>query len=286
MRRSTAFLALLALFTCLSFSIELLRAQSAATGASDQRFAPFVYDLVVFKPYEGKPDKKKSESNFTGATETPDGYIVTNSALTAIIGQAYRTEHMQLSGSPSWLNNERYNVEAKMSPEVMDALQKLSPSDQKLARQHMLQALARDYMKLSIHTESKQMQILELRVAKNGPKFKETAATSALAGGVRVSGHMATFSASTIGPLASHLSLWIGRPLFDATGLTKRYDFTLTFSSDRLSNSSPPSDDSSPPDAPPSLLTAIQEQLGLKLVPAKGTMNVIVIDHVERPAMN
>jgi uncharacterized protein (TIGR03435 family) len=285
-RRSTGSLALLALFTCLSFSIELLRAQSTPTDASDPRFAPFVYDLVVFKPYEGKPDKKKTESNFMGATETPDGYIATNSALTAIIGQAYRTEHMQLSGSPTWLNSERYNVEAKMSPEVMDALQKLAPADQKLARQHMLQALARDYMKLSIHTESKQMQILELRVAKNGPKFKETAATSALAGGVRVSGHMATFSASTIAPLAGHLSLWLGRPVFDATGLTGRYDFTLTFSSEQLSNSSAPSDDSAPPDSPPGLVTAIQEQLGLKLVPAKGTMNVIVIDHVERPAMN
>lgn len=260
--------------------------QSQSPDPSDPRFAPFVYDLVVFKPYDGKPDKKKSESNFMGATETPDGYIVTNSALAAIVGQAYRTEHMQLSGSPAWLNSEHYNVEAKMSPEVIDALQKLSLADQKLARQHILQILARDYMKLSVHSESKRMQILELRVAKNGPKFKETAATSAYAGSIRVSAHTATFSASKIGPLAAHLGLWIGRPVFDATGLTGRYDFTLTFSSERLSNSTAPSDDPAPADAPPGLVTAIQEQLGLKLVPAKGTMNVVVIDHVERPSKN
>jgi uncharacterized protein (TIGR03435 family) len=262
------------------------QSQSPTGDPNDPKFALFVYDVVVFKPYAGKVEKKKSESEYMGATETPDGYVVANSALTAIIGQACRTEHMQLSGSPTWLNSERYNVEAKMSPEVMDALQKLSPADQKLARQHMLQTLAREYMKLSVHTESKQMQILELRVAKNGPKFKESAAISASAGSVRVSSHMATFSASTIAPLASHLSLWLGRPVFDATGLAGRYDFTLTFSSERLSNGSAPSDDSSPPDAPPSLLTAIQEQLGLKLVSAKGTMNVVVIDHIERPAMN
>jgi len=86
--------------------------------------------------------------------------------------------------------------------------------------------------------------------------------------------------------LAPILSLMVGRTVVDKTGLTERYDIELTFTPDRPLPGPDGTPAPAPTDSGPSLFTALQEQLGLKLDPSKETVDVLVIDHVERPTEN
>ena len=269
--------------------LRLLPAQSQAADPSDPKFASFVYDVVSFKPDKPEPN---AQSMMFGMVDTPDGFVMQHAGVGLLIAQAYRTEHMRMSGAPSWLNSERYAVEAKMSPEVMDQFNKLSPADQKVARKHMLQVLAHDYLKLSMHMETAEVPIYELQIAKNGPKLKESTETGEPQRGVMVSGGPGRSMVYTahnlpIASLLNQLGFNAGRPVYDKTGLTGRYDFTLTFARESAAPAAAiSSGDVPPPSDAPDIMTAIQEQLGLKLVPAKGMMDVLVIDHVERPPLN
>jgi uncharacterized protein (TIGR03435 family) len=148
---------------------------------------------------------------------------------------------------------------------------------------------------LKVHRETKELPVYALVVAKNGPKLKATNIQSAdpcriygtSEGGDRYQG-------CTVATLASYLPLALGRVVLDRTGLKGRYDFTLEYADqDSAAVSSVPtgggaaSDNPLPP-APsgPSVFTAVQEQLGLKLEPTKGPVDMIIIDHMERPTEN
>ena len=287
MNRSAAFLALLALICCLSSSITFLRAQSVATDPSDPKFAAFIYDVVSFKP--DKPEPNARSMSF-GMIDTPDGFVMQHVGVGFLVANAYRTEHMQVSGAPPWLNSERYMAEAKMSPEVAEEFNKLTPADQKIARKHMLQQLVRDYLKLAVHMDSKEIPVYELQIAKGGPKLKEVTDPAIPDQGLMVSAGPAgsskyTGRSTTVSQILNQLSYNAGRPVFDKTGLTGRYDFTLAFAREPATPAAAAGDAPPASDAP-DITTAIQEQLGLKLVPAKGMIDVLVIDHVERPAIN
>ena len=265
-----------------------LQVQPQAT-ASDPRFAVFVYDVVSIKPFKEEPN---AQSSWMGIEDSPDGVRIRNTPVVFMIVRAFATEHSKVSGAPDWASREMYDVEAKMEPEVADALQKLSPADQKLARQHMLQVFVRYYLKAAVHMETTEVSIYELVVAKNGPKLKEVTDPATPAGGMRVSGSKSGTKweghATPIEYIMGQMSYAAGRPVYDKTGLTGRYDFTLNYTQDNLSAAPPGSDGMAPPppDTAPPLAKALEEQLGLKLVPAKGNMDVIVIDHVERPSGN
>jgi uncharacterized protein (TIGR03435 family) len=263
--------------------------QSAAQSANadDPKFAKFVYDIVSIKPYKDDP---KATVHWMGTQDSPDGLTMRNAPVTQLIAQAYRTEHSRLSGAPDWATKDRYDMDAKMDSEVADALQKLSVADQKLARQHMLRVLVRDYLKVTFHMETTEVPIFELVVAKNGPKLKAPADPNSPGQGVRVSGMSGatTWDAKNapIATILNQLSYAAGRPVYDKTGLTGTYDIAVKYTPDRPASAGPGADSAAPPDDAPSISTALEEQLGLKLVPGKGPMDMIVIDHIERPAVN
>jgi len=265
----------------------LAQDQPLTTNPDDPRFATFVYDVVSIKPYKEEPN---ATVHWMGSKESPDGFILHNAPLTQIIAQAYRTEHSKVTGMPDWMIKERYDMEAKMEPEVADALQKLSPANQKLARQHMLRVLARDYLKLTFHMETNQVQIYELVVGKSGPKLKPADPTAPEGGlrvsGIRGGGTLWEGKGTTLSSMMGQLTYVMGRPVYDKTGLVERYDFTLKYTADRAASAGPGADSPAPPDEAPPITTAIEEQLGLKLVSAKGPMDSIVIDHVEKPGAN
>ena len=173
--------AILALIACISFPIASVHsgttetfAQSQPTAATpdDPKFASFVYDVVSIKPYKEIPF---ATSSWMGVKDSPDSFTLHNAPISLLISQAYHTEHSRLSGAPDWASKDRYEIEAKMDSEVADALLKLSPADQKLARQHMLRTLARDYLKLAFHMEVTEVAIYEMVVGKSGPKLKAPA---------------------------------------------------------------------------------------------------------------
>jgi uncharacterized protein (TIGR03435 family) len=259
------------------------------------------YDVVSVKP--SRPGNRDSIS--MSMAPTPDGFSATNVTLQTLIKLAYGIEEDQITHAPNWLDTDRFDVGAKMDGSVMDQLQKLAKDDQKLARQRMLQVLLADRFKLTIHRETKALPAYSLVIAKNGPKLKEaksgdtypngfvTPAGRGAAGGMMQSASAAGYNFVAQGipfsTLVTWLSVQLRRPVLDKTGLTGNYDVTLNYSPD-FNQLRAPSEGTSLPPAPdatfPPLLTAVQEQLGLKLESGKGAGETIVIDHVEKPSGN
>jgi uncharacterized protein (TIGR03435 family) len=285
---ATAFVVLPMSIACASAPAQSsVQDQPIAGNPDDAKFASFVYDVVSIKPYKDEPN---ATVRWMGSKESPDGLTLHNAPLTQLIALAYRTEHSKVTGAPDWMNKERYDMEAKMEPEVADALQKLSPEDQKLARQHMLRVLTRDYLKLAFHMETAQVPIYELVIGKNGPKLKTPADPNSPEQGLRVSGSGVTTmwdgKSTKLSSMMGQLAYVMGRPVYDKTGLKENYDFTLKYTPDRPASAGPGADNPAPPDEAPPITIAIEEQLGLKLVSTKGPMDSIVIDHVEKPGAN
>jgi len=273
------------------------RAQSQAQDAATT--AP-VYEVASIKP-------DKSGHDMVRMSNTPEGFTATNVSVQMLIRLAYGVEDNQISGSNA-LGSETYDVEAKMEKSVADGLQKLDPDQRKLDRQRMLQALLADRFKLAIHRETKELPVYALVIAKNGPKLKEAKAGDTYPNGIKGPGGRGggrgmmimgrgefTGQGLRMEDLARQLSQQLGRTVVDKTGLTAIYDFTLKWTPDesqapmsggmdggqRGSDNTVGSDSTSP-----SIFTAIQEQLGLKLESQKGPVEVIVIDHVEKPSEN
>jgi uncharacterized protein (TIGR03435 family) len=160
----------------------------------------------------------------------------------------------------------------------------------------MLMPLLADRFKLIVHKESRSLPVYALVVAKGGPKLKEAKgnATGALpqhrmsVGFGQISGQGAPIS-DLVGALSGQN---LGRKIEDRTGLVGNYEIELKWSPEttQTQNFSSVEDGLRPPasapDAGPSIFTSLQEQLGLKLEPQKGSVDVIVVDHVERPSPN
>lgn len=272
-----------------------VRAQSPAQSAPG---AKFEYEVTSIKA-------NKSGEGITKFFYSPDGLDATNVSLRMLIQHAYGIEEQQLAGAPSWLDSERYDVNAKMDPSVADQLRKLDPEEGRTARQKMLQSLLADRLKLVIHRDSKELPIYALAVAKNGPKLQEAKPGDTYPNGIKGPNGVGAAGMMRMGygeltaqgvPIISmvrSLTMQLHRTVIDQTGLTGKYDFSLHWTPDdgALSvkdgaGSLPAGSSAASDSSGPSIFTAIQEQLGLKLESKKGPVEIVVIDHVERPSPN
>lgn len=140
----------------------------------------------------------------------------------------------------------------------------------------MLQALLADRFRLKLHHETKVMPVYDLVVGKNGPKFKEHVGETPPIEPPQFSGGLVKFKFvnRSIHDLVG-VRPGLDRPVLDKTGLTGNYDFTIEFSTNK-----------NDPDADLPASTAVQEQLGLKLVEAKEPIDMLVIDTAEKPSAN
>jgi bla regulator protein blaR1 len=190
-------------------------------------------------------------------------------------------ERSRIFGGPGWLNTDQYEVQGKIEDSLFAAMRKMTVVQQREQMELMEQSLLADRFKLKVHFETREMAGYELVIAKGGAKLTP----SKDGGNARLSmsnvaqGNQMTAVSTTIDQLI-HSPFFNGRTIVDKTGLTGIYDFTLTWGSERMDASAESGSDA------PSLFTAVQEQLGLKLVAAKVPVEVIVIDHVERPEGN
>ena len=263
------------------------------TQNSTDTAANYKFDVASIKP-------TKSTALVVGGSTPDDGYIRTNIPLIEFIREAYgllpepEEDDGRISGAPSWLDKEKYDIDAIIDSAVADELKKLSPPDRRLARQHMLQALLTDRFKLTTHRETKDMPVFRLVIAKNGPKLHEATPGDTYPNGIKspdgtlggpgrlifgvIRGEgQITGQGVTLARFVRALSDPLGRPVLDETGLTGIYDIAIKWTQE---------DDSHVDLNGPSLFTVIQEQLGLKLEAGKGPVEIIVIDHVERPSGN
>jgi uncharacterized protein (TIGR03435 family) len=259
-----------------------------------------------------------------GMRNTDDGLSVENFPLMLLVQQAYGVGKDRITGAPDWLNSEHYDIEAKMDGALAEELKTLSADMVRAARQHMLRKLLEQRFELTSHRETKDLPVYNLVIAKGGLKLQESkpddnaakgdkptdaalaaalaakmgsaSGPSATGGGSKIIaiapssgasftmssdiGRVRTASAKgvTIAALASSLASIAGRPVMDKTGLTGKYDYKLEFSPEDSQSDAEP--------AGPSIFTAVQEQLGLKLEAAKGPVEIVVIDHIEKPSGN
>src|ERR1700685_3017370 len=263
---------------------------------------------AVAPPYEFetasiKPNKTDAFSFRPGFTV--DGYRASNITVQLLIREAYGVDEYGLSEIPDWLNRERYDVEAKVDQSVADALSKLAPAELKLAQQQMLQTLLAERFHLKVRRETKDEPVYFLVIGKNGPKLQDakTGKTSTLlsADGTRPQGkeqwqmvpgseggQKIQASSTSIKSLADWLTRQLSRPVLDKTELRGTYDFTIEWMPDTASTSSPDAANAvTLPGLPgASLFTALQQQLGLRLEPGKSPIEVLMIDHVEKPSGN
>jgi uncharacterized protein (TIGR03435 family) len=264
----------------------------------DATTTSWAYEIVSIKPAAPNSDPDSG-----GTEEMADGYKATNVTLLTLIRHAYGINiRNQISGGPGWLSSDAYDIRAKMDESAADRLKKLGPLERKLARQQMLQALLADRFKLTVHHENRELPVYVMVVAKNGPKlyeskFRETGSDktydsslqSGRGGGKLLAPH------ATTRQLAELLTLALNRTVLDKTALISTYDITLQWTADQAEVPASTAPDSSqrgsentsaPNGSWPSIFAAIQEQLGLKLEEGKGPVEIIVIDHVERPSGN
>jgi bla regulator protein BlaR1 len=223
-----------------------------------------------------------------------DSFVATNITIEKLIELAYgASSEDQVKGAPGWLKADKYDVKAKIDESHTS---ENLPDDKRMEQvQWMLQSLLRDRLELKASLATNTREVYRLVVAKNGPKLtrSDVGATGPHdlmgAGKGRLKG-----SGVTIENLAAWLSGRAevgGLPVSDATGLAGYYDFTLQWEPDQLSSpmfKGPDSQAATPiPDSSgPSIFTALQDQLGLKLEAQKGPVEVLVIDHIERPSEN
>jgi uncharacterized protein (TIGR03435 family) len=201
-----------------------------------------------------------------GGPGTPDPAQVTytNFTLKDLLVNAYHVANYQISGL-GWLDTERYDVAAKIPPDTTWEQFAL-----------MLQSLLAERFKVTLHHEMKDLPLYELVVAKNGPKLKPWVedpngpAQSSTAMTVRKGRYRMVASKQSVEKLVGWLAIQLGHPVVDKTGLTGEYDYTLEYSPN-------PAD----PDAP-SLPTAVQEQLGLRLEQKKAPLDLLIIDRADR----
>ncbi len=181
----------------------------------------------------------------------------------------------QIVNLPSWASSDGLDIKAKVDEETAARWRNLPDAEVDRRQLPMIQSLLADRFQLRVHREIRQLPILRLVVAKGGPKLKVSPADAWPASGM--SNRYISGEATSMHTFVFNLSHEMGRQVVDETGLTGSYDFELRWT---------PDDQQGTPDAGPTVFTALEEQLGLKLVSARGPVEVIIIDHIERPSEN
>lgn len=218
------------------------------------------------------------------------GLNVENAPVRALITMAYGIRDFQLSGGPGWIGTDRYDVMAR--PEKVESTQeppdlKSMTDDQRKVRDDMWKERVRNLLAerfgLVVHKETREEQVYTLIVAKGGPKLTVVTSPGDRQGISGNRGRSQGFAAP-MSMMAMNLSSIIGRPVTDKTGLLGNYDWVLEYDPDV--SGSQHQDDQSTDTPRPTIFTALQDQLGLKLESTKGPVDTYVIDKIDRPSEN
>ena len=278
-------------------SAQVQAQQAASTNATPGTSATASSNVPVEVPtnleYEVASFKVNKEGSGSSSwSNGGDALTARNVSLLNMVINAYGVKNFQISGAPSWLDSERYDVDAKMDEATADTLKKLPLKERGDAVRLMMQKLFEQRLNLAVRHDTKELPVYFLVVGKNGAKLKEMKPDEK-GGSTHTSSHGGIFTMNAqgvqLGNLVGMLSNNLGRIVIDKTGLTGRYDFDLNWTSDERVVLTPSGGDTSltVSDASgPSLVTAIQEQLGLKLETGKGPVEIIVIERVDRPSDN
>jgi uncharacterized protein (TIGR03435 family) len=200
-----------------------------------------------------------------------------NTSLKQLVAAAYHVNDYQVSGGPKWIDTDRFDIEAK-APDADKP-----PSEKELML--MLQKLLEQRFALAIHRDTREQQVYVLQPGKSGPKLQPAKDTSVPTQFRVVQRHIITSVNAPLDHLIETLQWVLGRPVLDQTGLSGAFDYKLEWAPDDLqlrSDESPVQSEGSLP----SLGSALQEILGLRLLSQKGPVEVINIESASHPAGN
>jgi uncharacterized protein (TIGR03435 family) len=217
--------------------------------------------------------ENRSSGGETGMSLRDGVLQVNNLHLNSLITSAWGVREVLIFGLPGWAEEARYDIRARVTdadPKVLDGISREQ-------RRALMAAMLEDRFHLKLHAVTRTLPVYDLIVASGGPKFGESARHGVEPHlEIRRTEYGAT-DASILG-LSYFLEEIVERTVIDKTGLTGAYDLHLQWAPDLTSA----------PDSGsfPSIFTALQEQLGLKLQPDKGSVKTLLIDHLERPSEN
>jgi uncharacterized protein (TIGR03435 family) len=254
--------------------------QTRKAEPSNERPKPLTFDVASVK-------LTKSDEGIAGILPSPTGFSARRVAIMQLILFAYRNTNVsqsdlgivlpkQIVGLPEWTMKERYDIDAKLPPEMLPSFQNLRAEQQRQILQQMLASLLTDRFKLKLHYKPTGEKLYSL-ILKNTSKLNALShATNTCT--MNWGNDYLDLRACSTDQLAWNLSFNedIGRIVVDKTGLTGIYEFRLHWTPLENENS----------ESAPSLLSALEEQLGLKLVSTKGTVNTLVVDSIDKPSPN
>jgi uncharacterized protein (TIGR03435 family) len=263
------------------FAITCACGQQGATAPASP-VAP-AFDVAAIHRHIPEPHEHNS------ITSSPfDGHFkAENISAIMLIHWAYEIPEMRILGAPTWAGSTYFNIDAKADPSIDEQLHHLSSDAGRKQKEQMVQALLADRFKLAMHPETRELPIYALVVAKGGPKLGIAQQDGTTVNHGR--DHIEVQGSNSVALIAEELSKDVGRPVVDKTGISGRYDIKLHWTPDDSPTPKPngaDGDSAAADSAGPSIFTAIQEQLGLKLESQKGPVQVLVIDHIEMPSEN
>lgn len=271
-------------FLIVSLDLSLLNAQATHKAPTLKTTTALAYNVAAI--HSSKDDAANWSINEVG-----DTLSVHNASIREMIAEAYSIREDLVVGLPSWANTNHYDIQGKILGADPDTLKTVTD----IQHRAMLQALLADRFQLTVHPKTMERPVYELRVEPNGVKLRPVATMSLNAGTDKSTFHGAapgslnTHFSGTEAELIGHavsmekvafvLSMPVNRSVVDRTGLSGVYDIDLTWN---------PHDDSTNvgTEDKPGLFTALNEQLGLKLVAARGPVQTIAVDDVHLPTEN
>jgi uncharacterized protein (TIGR03435 family) len=269
----------------------LAAAALAQSPAPPPTTAPLTFEVTTVKPNTSGSGGSHTGWNGTKAKAFTDvdTFTATNVTLKNLMQyQAFGIPGPRIVGGPKWLESAHFDIVAKLDPATIAQLKLLPPQQGPQQMQSMFQQLLADRFQLKTHWETRELPVYALVVAnaKAGPTL--TPAKDPAHGGTSAGNGQLQAVSATLAEIAEVMtqeaSGELGRVVIDKTGIEGKYDIRLKWTPDNapapLLNGAPD------PNAPPSIFTAIQEQLGLKLESAKGPVQVLVIDRAEMPTEN
>jgi uncharacterized protein (TIGR03435 family) len=253
---------------------------SASPQAGNTPAPPPVFDVAAI--HQNISDQS-GHSHIVSSSIDGD-FKTINLSLRALIRWAFEMPETRILGGPSWIDTTKFDIDAKADGSVDAQLHLLSSDAGRWQKERMVQALLADRFKLVTHGETRELPIYALVVAKGGPRFGAIQANGTTINSGN--GHIEVQASNSVSVFAEELARVAGRVVVDKTGIQGRYDLMLKWTPDDsptagLNGSTAAADASGP-----SIFTALQEQLGLKLEPQKGPVQVLVIDHIEMPSEN
>jgi uncharacterized protein (TIGR03435 family) len=236
------------------------------------------FEVATIKP------NNSGAASMQGLTLRGRNFATRNSSLGDLISFAYNVQEKQIVGAPDWMDKDRYDIAAVPEQEGVPNAQQIRT---------MIKKLLADRFKLTFHSDKRELSAYVLTVGRGGQKLTPTQLKGQLPGiGIRpgAGGITLNMANATVGDFTAFLQLLVlDRPVVDQTGIKGRFDYQCTFTPDDSQfNGRPPQfpSQANATESAPGLFDAIQQQLGLKLDAEKTQVDVIAIDHVEKPSAN